>query len=153
MLQRLFLSIRSGGYNERWYNEWMLQRTVFIHTIWRLQRTMIQRVNATTNSFYPYDLEATTNDDTTSECYNELFLSIRSGGYNKRWFNEWMLQQTVFINKIRRLHRTRRNTSGRRSMRVRMTCRAFRLWLERQSSSLLSYVRFSYQFSSVICLF
>jgi hypothetical protein len=29
----------------------------------------------------------------------------------------------------------------------------FLLWLERQSSSLLSFVRFSYQFSSVICLF
>jgi len=67
----------------------MIQRvnattTVFINKIRRLQRTMIQRVNAATNSFYPYDLEATTNDDTTRECYNEQFLSIRSGGYNKR---------------------------------------------------------------------
>jgi len=64
-----------------------------------------------------------------------------------------MLQRTVFINEIRMLQRTRRNTIGRRSTRVRMTCRAFPLWLERQSSSLLSFVMFSYQFSSVICAF
>jgi len=63
-----------------------------------------------------------------------------------------MLQRTVFINKIRMLQRTqmlqwaRRNTIGRRSRRVCMTCRAFSLWLERQLSSLLSFVRFSYQF-------
>ena len=74
-------------------------------------------------------------------------------------YNERMLQRTVFINKIRMLQRTqtlqrtRRNTIGRRSTRVRMTCRAFPLWLERQSSSLLSFVRFSHQFSSVSCLF
>jgi hypothetical protein len=70
-----------------------------------------------------------------------------------------MLQRTVFINKIRMLQRiqmlqrTRRNVIGRRSTRVRMMCRAFPLWLERQSSSLLLFVRFCYQFSSVICLF
>jgi hypothetical protein len=51
------------------------------------------------------------------------------------------------------LQRTRRNTIGRRNTRVRMTCRAFPLRLERQSSSLLSFVRFSYQFSPVICAF
>jgi len=39
----------------------------------------------------------------------------------------------------------RRNTIGRRNTRVRMKCRAFPLWLERQSSSLLSVVRFRYQ--------
>ena len=66
---------------------------------------------------------------TTNECYNE-----------------------VFINKIRMPQRTRRNTIGRRSTRVRMTCQAFPLRLERQSSSFLSFVRFSYQFSSFICL-
>ena len=70
-----------------------------------------------------------------------------------------MLQLTNFINKIRMLQwtkmlqRTRKNTIGRRSTRVRMTCRAFPFWLERQSSYLLSFVRISYQFSSVICLF
>jgi len=70
-----------------------------------------------------------------------------------------MLQRTVFINKIRMLQRTqmlrwtRRNTIGRSSTRVLMTCRAFPLWLERQSSSLLSFVRFSYQINYVICLF
>ena len=68
---------------------------------------------------------------------------------------QWgMLQWTVFINEIRMLQRiqmlqpTQRNTIGRRSTRVRMTCRAFPLWLDRQSSSLLSFVRLSYQFSS-----
>jgi len=72
-----------------------------------------------------------------------------------------MLQRTVFINKIKKLQPTqmlqrtrgRGNTIGRRSTRMRMSCRAFPLWLERQSSSLLSIVRFIYQFSSVICLF
>jgi hypothetical protein len=73
--------------------------------------------------------------------------------YNERSYNERMLQRTVFIDKIRMLQRTQRNTIGRRSTRVRMTCRAFPLWLERHSSSLLYVVRFSYQFSSVICLF
>ena len=70
-----------------------------------------------------------------------------------------MLQRKVFINKIRilqrtkTLQRTRKNVIGGRSTRVRMKYRAFPLWLERQSSFLLSFVRFSYQFSSVICLF
>jgi len=73
----------------------------------------------------------TTNDATTNECYNERF----------------------FFNKITMLQQMRKNTIGRRSTRVRMTCLAFPLWLERLSPSLLSYVRFSYQFSFVICLF
>jgi hypothetical protein len=34
-----------------------------------------------------------------------------------------------------------------------MTCRAFPFCLVRQSSSLLSFVSFGYQFSSAICLF
>jgi len=34
-----------------------------------------------------------------------------------------------------------------------MMCWAFPLSLEHQSSSLLSFVRFTYQFSSVICTF
>ena len=49
--------------------------------------------------------------------------------------------------------RTRRNTIGRRSTRVHMTCRTFPLWLERQSSPSSLFVRFSCQFSSVICAF
>jgi hypothetical protein len=57
---------------------------------------------------------ATTNDGTTKECYHEQFLSVKSGCYN-----EHVLQ------------RTRRNTISRRSTHVRITCRAFRLWLER----------------------
>jgi hypothetical protein len=77
---------------------------------------------------------ATTNYITTYESYNEQFFSINSGCYNE---HKW----------------TRRNTTSRRITRVRITCRAFPLWLERQSPYLLSFVRFSYQFSSVICLF
>jgi len=73
--------------------------------------------------------------------------------YNEPCYNERMLQRTVFINKIGMLQRTRRNTIGRRNTRVLMTCQAFLLWLERQSSSLVSFVRFIYRFSSVICLF
>jgi len=57
--------------------------------------------------------------------------------YNERSYNERMLQRKVFISKIRMLQLTRRNNIGRRSTRVRMTCRAFPLLLERQSSSLL----------------
>jgi len=72
-----------------------------------------------------------------------------SGACYNKCYNERMLQPTVFINKIRMLQRTWRNTIGQDIMRVR-TCRAIPLWLERQSSSLLSFVRFSYQFSSVI---
>jgi len=66
-----------------------------------------------------------------------------------------MLQRTVFINKIRTLQRkqmlqrTRRNTNDRHSTRVPMTCLTFPLRLERQSLSLLSFVSFSYQLSSV----
>jgi len=51
------------------------------------------------------------------------------------------------------LQRTRRSTIGRRSTRLRMMCRACPLWLKRQSSPLLSFVRFSYQVSSVSCAF
>ena len=65
----------------------------------------------------------------------------------------------IFINEFRMLQRTqmlqrtRRNTIGRRSTRVRMTCRAFPLWLKHKSSSFLSFVGLSYQFCSFICLF
>ena len=67
-----------------------------------------------------------------------------------------LLQRTVFINKIRMLkrtqmlQRTRTNTIGWSSTRVRMTCRASPLWLERQSSSLFSFARFSYQLACAI---
>ena len=72
-----------------------------------------------------------------------------------------MLQQTDFINKITMLKRTqmlqqtRRNTIGSHSTRMHMTCRALLLLLERQSSSLLSFVRFSYslvQLPAYLCL-
>jgi hypothetical protein len=68
------------------------------------------------------------------------------------FYLQWgMLQQTVFINKTRTLRQTQRNTIGLCSTHMCMTCRAFPLWLQHQSSSLLSFVRLSYQFSSVIC--
>jgi len=50
-------------YNE--YNERMLQRT------------MLQRTNATAN-------DPKTNDATTNKCYNEQFLSIKSECYNEQ---------------------------------------------------------------------
>jgi hypothetical protein len=71
----------------------------------------------------------------------------------------WCTHHVIrLVNKIRMLQRTqmlqrtRRNTIGRRNTRVRTTCRTFPIWLERQST-LLSSVMFSYQCSSVICLF
>jgi hypothetical protein len=90
---------------------------------------------------------------------NNFAVKINDSGvcYNERSYFERMLQRTVFINKIRMLQRTQilqrtqRNTIGRRNTHVGMTHRTLPLWLERQSSSLLSFVRFSYQFSSVIC--
>ena len=84
--------------------------------------------------------------ESTREHFNCLISLAEHSGlcYNKR-----ILQRTFFINKIRMLQWTRRNTIGRRSTRVRMTCRAFPHWLESQSSSLLSFVRFSFQFRSV----
>ena len=75
--------------------------------------------------------------------------------YNGVRYNKRVLQRTVFIYKIRMLQRTqmpqrtRKNIIGRHSAHVRMTRRSFPLWLELQSPFLLSFVRFSYQFSSV----
>jgi hypothetical protein len=51
------------------------------------------------------------------------------------------------------LQRTWKDNIGPCGTREHMTCWAFPLRLERQSSFLLPFVRFSYQFSSVICLF
>jgi len=48
---------------------------------------------------------AAANDATTNECYNEQFLSVKSGCYNERCYNKRILQRTVFINKIRMLQR------------------------------------------------
>ena len=58
MLQRTVFINKRGCYNEhrcyneRCYNERMLQRTVFISKIRMPQWTMLQRTNATMNSFY-----------------------------------------------------------------------------------------------------
>jgi len=92
---------------------------------------------------------------------NVVILMLCCSGvfYNEWCYNKWMLQRTIFINNIRMLQRTqvlqrkRRNTTGRRSTHVHLTCRTFPLWLKRQSSFLLSFASFSYQFSSVLCLF
>ena len=112
---------------------------------------MLQRTNATANECYSERMLQRKNV-TTNECYNERMLQ-RTNAKTNECYNERMLQRTVFISIIRFLQRTRRNTVGRRSTRMRMTCRAFPLWLEHQLSSLLLFVWFSYQFSSVICLF
>jgi hypothetical protein len=58
-------------------------------------------------------------------CY--FLQETRWGMLEQRSCNERMLQRTQM------LQRTRRNIIGRRSTRVRMTFRAFPLWLERQS--------------------
>jgi len=79
--------------------------------------------------------------------------------YDEPCYNEQILQQTVFINKIRILNEYRcyNERGGILSADVARACagacRAFPFRLERQSSSSLSFVRFSYQFSSVIWLF
>jgi len=67
--------------------------------------------------------------------------------YNERCYNERMLQRTQM------LKQTRRTTIGRHNTCVLMTFRAFPLWLKRLSSPLLSFVRFSCKFGSVMCLF
>ena len=88
-----------------------------------------------------------------------LFTHTQITYYSGVCYNEWMLKWTVFINKIRMLKqtqflkRTQRNTFGQHITHVCMTCRAFLLWLQRQSSSLLSFIRCIYKFSSVICSF
>jgi hypothetical protein len=70
---------------------------------------------------------------TTNECYNEQFLSIKLLCYNEhRYYNE---------------------RGGILMADVARACRVFPLCLELQSSSLLSFVRFNYQFSLVVCLF
>ena len=97
---------------------------------------------------FHYSILSTVEYATTNGCYNEWMLQ-RTVFINKIT----MLQQTVFINKIRMLQQMRTNTISWRGTHVRITCQAFLLWLQHQSSSLLKFVRFTYQFSSVICLF
>ena len=60
--------------------------------------------------------------------------------YNELSYNERMLKRTVFINKIRLLQQTP-TTIGRRSTRMRMTCRAFPLWLEHSLFQLSAHLR------------
>jgi len=61
------------------------------------------------------------------------FIDAKSQSEGYENYTQWgmlqrtMLQGTIFINKIRTLQRRRRNTIGRRSTRVRMTCQAFPL--------------------------
>jgi hypothetical protein len=77
-------------------------------------------------------------------CYNEIKFIYCS-------YIQWGMLQRTMLQRTQMLQQTRRNTICRRSTHVFMTCRAFPLSLERQSSSLLLFVRFIYQFSSVIC--
>jgi hypothetical protein len=83
-----------------------------------------------------------------------LFAYVKPNSVNCTLEIQWgMLQWTVFINKIRMLQQTQRNTIVQHSTHVRMTFLAFLLWLEHQSPPLLSFVRPSFQFSLVIRLF
>jgi hypothetical protein len=70
----------------------------------------------------------------TKRPVTNFIIEIFSGAcYNERFYNERIRQRTVVINKTRMLQRTqflqrtRRDTIGRRSMCVRMMCRAFPL--------------------------
>jgi hypothetical protein len=40
---------------------------------------------------------ATTNDPTTNECYNEQFLSIKSGCYNKRGGILFIMESSIIV--------------------------------------------------------
>jgi hypothetical protein len=117
----------------------------FVGTRWR---KLFLQTAATSAAYFP----AVTLNIWNYECIR-LHRMYSRVCYNERSYNERMLQLSLFTNKIRMLQRTGRNTIGRRRTRVRMTCRVFPPWLERQYLSFLSFVRFSYQFSSVICLF
>ena len=123
---------RTKTTNERMLQRTMLQRKLLINKIRRIQEHRCYN-----EQFLSIK----------SGCYNEQFWSIKSGSYKNtdatmnKCYNEVsinkirmlqrkeMLQRTVSINKIRMLQRTqmlqrtRRNTIGRRSTRVRMTCR------------------------------
>jgi hypothetical protein len=151
-------------YNGVCYNERMLQRTVFINKIRKLKwAKMLQRtvfINKIRKLKWAKMLQRTVFINKIRKLKWAKMLQ-RTVFINKIRKLKWakMLQRTVFINKIRKLkwakmlQRKERNTNGRRGTRLRMTCLAFPLWLERQLSSLLSFVRFSCQSSSVICLF
>ena len=85
-------------------------------------------------------------------CFHFHFLAVQQ--YIYPWYAWTWRQDDRTGNRVLQwgmLQRTRMNTIGRRSTRVRMTCRAFPLWLQRQS--FLWFVRFNYQFSSVERLF
>jgi hypothetical protein len=113
---------------------------------------MLQRTNATTNECYNERMLQRTNA-TTNECYNERMLQRMNATTNECYNEQFFINKIRMLQRTQILQRTRRNTIGWRSTGVRVTCWSFPLWLERQSPSLLSFVRFSYQFSSVICLF
>jgi hypothetical protein len=71
---------------------------------------------------------------------------------------QWgILQRTMLheqmLKLLQMLDWTLRNTITWCRMCVWVMCQAFLLWVECQLSSLLMFARFSYQFSSVICLF
>jgi hypothetical protein len=126
---RLFCECVGFPLSSLLHRRWNL---IFTHSLPTIHHTVGY---ATTNDATP-NTDATTNDATPNTDATPNDATPNSS-----------------VNKIRMLQLTRRNTIGRRSTRVPMTYRAFPLWLERQSSFLLSFVRFSFQFSSVICLF
>jgi len=96
--------------------------------------------------------QATDGDIVHAHCMLDTYVHTHTHTHTQYVIQLGMLQRTVFTNKIRipqrtqTVQRTGRNILGRRGTRVRITFRAFSLWLQRHSSS-LSFVTFSYQFS------
>ena len=78
-----------------------------------LQRTMLQRTNATTN-----------------ECYNEQFLSIKLGCYNEhRCYNERGRILSVDVTRRAQGCSIIVFTKERLFMRFKFTCRVYKIWI------------------------
>ena len=110
MLQRTN-STTNECHNERCYNEQMLQRTNST-TNERYNERMLQRTNSTTNECYNERMPQRTmlqrTYATTNECYNERILQ-RMNATTNECYNERMLQRRVFTNKIRIIKRKQSN--------------------------------------------
>jgi len=131
---------RTNAATEECYIERMLQRKNATSKECCNGR-MLHRMNAATEECYIERMLQQKNA-TSNECCKGRILH-RMNAATEECYIERMLQRTVFINNIRILLRTRMKTIGWRNTRVSVTCRAFPLRLEHQSSCLLSFVRFS----------
>jgi hypothetical protein len=103
-------------------------RTIYRVMQWgMLQRTILQRTNATKKNFI--------NKIRLQQVqYRTIYIVMQWGMLQRTILQRTNATKKVFINKIRMLFRrqtlqsTRRNTIGRRSTRVRLTYRGFQLW-------------------------